>query len=168
MLLGLGSAALRRLTHLRIIVATGTRVTSDPNPRWSDRLYDGVRYYEFDRIVAALPSILPSLAFIFVTAGGSIVQAALNAYKIEGSKEREQWERERWETTRSRAWRVRRRPSDDIDTRAGDSDGVGEGTMYDLEELAEEEAEAMISREDLQPTERRYVRSGFCVRDCYA
>ena len=156
MLLGLGSAALRRLTHLRIIVATGTRVTSDPNPRWSDRLYDGVRYYEFDRIVAALPTVLPSLAYIFVTAGGSIVQAALNAYKVEGSKERE-----RWETSRSRAWRVRRRPSDDIDTRAGASDG--EGMMYDLEELAEEGAEAIIDREDLQPTERRYVRSVLVV-----
>ncbi|KAM5535308.1 hypothetical protein V8D89_010993 [Ganoderma adspersum] len=146
---GLKSAALRRVTHLRIIVATSTTVTFDPNPRWSDCLYDGVRYYEFDRIVAALPSVLPSLAYIFVTAGGSIVQAALNAYKPEGSKERE-----RWETTRSRAWRVRRRPSDDIDTRAGD--GVGGGMMYDLEELSEKEAEAIIDREDLQPTERRY------------
>ncbi|KAI1786134.1 hypothetical protein LXA43DRAFT_76903 [Ganoderma leucocontextum] len=140
--------SLRRLTHVRITMSAG--ITYYREPSSPDLIYDGLRSFKFDRLLAALPSALPALSHIFITSSGGVVKVARNVGEVDGEGMKESWKT-------SRAWRVRSRPRprDDDDTQPGPPPEGG-GPLHALEELTAEEAKAMIGQEELYPTERSY------------
>ncbi|KAI1784586.1 hypothetical protein LXA43DRAFT_208458 [Ganoderma leucocontextum] len=121
------------LTHIRIIV----HCQVDLGYAFCAPLYDSAHSFKFDRLVAALPGIVPSLTHIFITSYG-------RTYTVDGPREyasRRSTE-ERWGM--SRGWRVRRLSHD----------SGTQGIMHDLEELRAEDAEAVINSEEMYATER--------------
>ncbi|KAI1786146.1 hypothetical protein LXA43DRAFT_1099514 [Ganoderma leucocontextum] len=113
------------LTHLRIVFRCDIRHARGP---FSTAMYHGMRSFKFGRLVAALARVIPSLTHIFVTTSG---RAEI--------------------TTFGRAYAYGRRC---VRTTTGPG-LVGETPVPDLEfqELAREEREAAIDREELRATE---------------
>ena len=131
------SLGLRRLTHVRICMYTDIPLHVQRR-RISRPVYNALRSFQFDRLLTALPTILPSLSYIFITANGyANGEASQRERKV------------------NRAWRVRR-PS------AGSQSAEVEGGTHDLEELPAGETELMLDREEMHPTRRRLVCLTFC------
>ncbi|KAI1781967.1 hypothetical protein LXA43DRAFT_1154019 [Ganoderma leucocontextum] len=125
-----GLKSLRRLTHVRILMSAQILYTL--NPRFeSVSIYDGLREFKFDRVLAVLPNVIPSLSYIFITSRGNVHDIQTIVFK----------QKRPWDI--SRAWRVRRLCVNSA------------GGKHHLEELSAAEAEAVIHAEELYATESK-------------